>query len=313
MKVLLTGATGFVGRALHLLLLQTGHSVRIAARRQLDTESEQVLVGDIGPETDWKDAVEGIEVVIHLAARVHQMQDAAVDALAAYRATNTLGTERLARAAAQAGVRRFVFVSSVKAVGECSARGQPLTEDSPARPEDPYGLSKLEAEHLLDRVAREAAMEVVIVRPPLVYGPGVRANFGNLLRAVARGWPLPLGCVDNRRSLIAVGNLASALLVCATHPAAAGHTYFVSDDDDVSSAELVRRIAHALGRPARLLPVPVSLLRLAGWLTGRSAAVQRLTASMVVSSARIRTELGWSPPLSMRQALAEIAATERAR
>lgn len=313
MKVLLTGATGFVGRALHPLLRQAGYAVRVAVRRSLDGVDDQVVVGDIGPDTDWTAAVSGIDVVIHLAARVHQMKDTAPDPLAACRDTNTSGTERLARAAAVAGVRRFVFVSSVKAVGERSAPNRPWTEDMPAHPEDPYGLSKLEAEQALSRVAQQTGMEHVIVRPPLVYGPGVGANFGRLMRLVGRGWPLPLGCVNNRRSLIAVANLASALLACATHPAAAGRTYFVSDGEDVSSAELVRHIARALGRSPRLLPLPVPLLRLAGVLTGRSAAVRRLTESMVVDSARIRAELGWKPPVSMQQALAAMVAAERSR
>lgn len=312
MKVLLTGATGFVGRALHPLLLRAGHAVRLAVRRPLADGAEQVVVGEIGPDTDWTGAFAGVDVVVHLAARVHQMKDTAVDPLAACRATNTFGTERLARAAARDGVRRLVFVSSVKAVGERTAPGLRWTEDMPARPEDAYGQSKLEAEQALARVAQETGLEVVIVRPPLVYGPGVGANFRSLLRVVASGWPLPLGCVDNRRSLVAVGNLASALLACVTHPAAAGGTYFVTDGDDVSTAELVRRIAIALSRPSRLLPLPVPLLRLAGALTGHASTVQRLTESMAVDSTRIRRDLGWMPPLSMQQALADTVAGEAA-
>lgn len=313
MNFLLTGATGFVGRALRPQLLQTGHTVRSAVRLPLVGDAEQVVVGAIGPDTDWSDALAGVDVVVHLAARVHQMKDTAADPLAACRAVNTHGTVHLARAAARSGVRRLVFVSSVKAVAERSVPGFPLIEDMPARPEDPYGQSKLEAEQGLARVAQETGLEVVIVRPPLVYGPGVGANFRSLLQAVTRGWPLPFACVDNRRSLIAVGNLTSALLACSMHPAAVGRTYFVSDADDVSTAELVRRIAQALGRAPRLLPVPVPLLRLAGVVAGRRAAVERLTESMAVDCSRIRRELGWSPPLSMQQVLADTVAAERAR
>lgn len=299
MKVLLTGATGFVGRETARALCAAGHEVCPVVRA-----GDGFRVAGIDGNTDWSGAFDGVQAVIHLAARVHQMDDRAADPLAAFRAVNTAGTERLARAAAAAGVRRFVFVSSVKAVGEASAPGQSLDARTQPRPADPYGISKLEAERALQQVAADTGLEVVVVRPPLVYGPGVGANFRALLRAVGRGWPLPLGCVDNRRSLVSVANLADALRLCIEHPSAAGHTYFVTDGEDVSTAELCRRIGRALGRRARLLPVPVALLRLAGALTGRGGVVQRLTGSLLLDSSAIRRELGWRPPQTLDQALA---------
>lgn len=308
-RVLLTGASGFVGRATESALAASGHAVRRVLRQPGD--GDVFRVDSIDGSTDWQGAFDGVDAVVHLAARVHKMVDTEVDPLAAFRAVNTVGSEALARAAAAAGVRRFVFVSSVKAVGEASAPGQRLDERTLPQPVDPYGVSKREAEQALQRVADETGLEVVIVRPPLVYGPGVGANFRALMRAVERGWPLPLGCVDNRRSLVSVTNLADALRLCVEHPAAAGRIYFVTDGEDVSTAELCRRIGRAVGRPARLLPVPLALFRLAGWLAGRSAAVQRLTGSLTLDSGLIRRELGWRPPQTLDQALALMVAAER--
>lgn len=305
MKVLVTGATGFVGRETARALSAAGHQVSPVVRA-----GEGFRVAGIDGNTDWSGAFDGVQAVIHLAARVHQMDDRSADPLAAFRAVNTAGAERLARAAAAAGVPRFVFVSSVKAVGEASPPDGVIDETTLPRPTDPYGISKFEAEQALLKVAVDTGMQVVIVRPPLVYGPGVSANFRALVRAVAHGWPLPLACVRNRRSLVAVGNLADALRCCVEHPAAAGRTYFVTDGEDVGTAELCRRIGRALGRPARLLPVPVVLLRLAGTLTGRSAAVDRLTGSLVLDGSRIRRELGWQPPQTMDEALTAMVAAE---
>lgn len=310
MRILLTGASGFVGRATESALAASGHAVRRVLRQAGD--GDVFRVDGIDGRTDWQGAFDGVDAVVHLAARVHRMADTEVDSLAAFRAVNTVGSEVLARAAAAAGVRRFVFVSSVKAVGEASAPGQRLDERTLPQPVDPYGVSKQEAEQALQRVADETGLEVVIVRPPLVYGPGVGANFRALMRAVEKGWPLPLGCVDNRRSLVSVANLADALRLCVEHPTAAGRIYFVTDGEDVSTAELCRRIGRALGRPARLLPVPLALFRLVGWLAGRSAAVQRLTGSLALDSALIRRELGWRPPQTLDQALALMIAAERA-
>lgn len=313
MKILLTGASGFVGRATETALLAAGHGVRRVVRQPGASDDSAFRIETISGCTDWCDAFDGVHAVIHLAARVHQMRDSAADPLAAFRAVNVAGSERLARAAAAASVRRFVYVSSVKAVAESSPDGQMLDEDCVTLPLDPYGVSKLEAEQALHRVARETGLELVIVRPPLVYGRGVGANFRALIRAVARGVPLPLACVDNRRSLVSVDNLADALRICAEHPAAAGRTYFVTDGEDVSSAELVRRIGRALGRPVRLLPVPVQWLRVGAALAGRPTPIQRLVDSLSLDSGRIRRELGWQPPQSMDQALATMVAAESLR
>jgi UDP-N-acetyl-alpha-D-quinovosamine dehydrogenase len=310
---LVTGANGFVSQALCKRLLADGWTVRASvrahspSRRLLPVGASPVEVGDIGPDTDWRSALAQIDVVFHLAARVHQMKDAAADPLAEYRRVNTAGTERLAEIAAAAGVRRLVFVSSVKVHGE--ERDVPYAEDDAPAPRDPYGTSKLEAEQALADVSRRTGLEVVVARPPLVYGEGVKANMASLFRAVRRGIPLPLGSIErNRRSLLYVGNLAHCLAACAIHPAASGRTYLVSDGEDVSTTALVRRIGAALGKAPRLLPVPGRALRLAGRLTGRRAAVERLLGSLAVDSTRVRTELGWAPPFDLTAGLDRTAA-----
>jgi UDP-glucose 4-epimerase len=238
-----------------------------------------------------------IDCVIHLAARVHVMSDSSADSLAAYRRTNVVGALRVARAASLAGARRFVFVSSVKALGEIDP-GRPWCETDLATPADPYGQSKLEAENALFSLGREIGLDVVVIRPPLVYGPGVRANFLQLIRAIQRRLPLPLGAVDSRRSMIFVENLASALLLCATHPGAAGRLFHVSDGHDLSVADLAKALGRELKRPARLISVPPSMLRLAGRLCGRLAQVNRLIDPLRLDITRIGTELGWHPPHS---------------
>jgi nucleoside-diphosphate-sugar epimerase len=310
-SVLVTGATGFVGRALCLRLLAKGCAVRGTLLASEDPASlpdgvEPVTVQPLGAATPWSHALAGIDTVVHLAARVHIMADPAADPLAEFRGVNVEGSSRLAREAAAAGVRRLVFISSIKVNGEESA--VPYGADSPVHPCDPYGVSKWEAECALRRIEAETGLEVVVVRPTLVYGPGVKANFLSLLRVVGRGIPLPLGSIANRRSLIYLGNLVDALAACGSHPAAAGRTYPVSDGEDVSTPELIRRAARALGRPVRLVPFPVGLLVLAGRLTGRSGAVRRLSESLSVDSSCIRQELGWRPPFTMAQGLAETAA-----
>ena len=244
--------------------------------------------------------------VVHLAARVHVMRDEASDPLAKFREVNTEGTLNLARQAAQAGVKRFVFVSSIKVNGEGRDAAYRET-DSPA-PEDTYAISKWEAEQGLQQISQETGLEVVILRPPLVYGPGVKANFRRLLDTVARGWPLPLGAIRNRRSLLYLGNFVDAIRVCVEHPAAAGKTFLVDDGQPVSTPDLIRAVAHAMGRPARLLAVPVDALEFAGALLGKQAAVARLTGSLWVDSSLIRTRLGWTPPYSMAAGLAATVA-----
>ena len=294
-RIVVTGADGFVGRALCPLLEAAGHAVRRATRGGV------LAVGDIGPETDWCAALGGCEAVVHLAARVHVLSDTSSDPLVAFRAVNAEGTLNLARQAAAVGVKRFVFVSSIKVNGE--GRDTPYTEADAVAPADAYALSKWEAEQGLREIALATGMQVVILRPPLVYGPGVKANFWRLMRAVAGGWPLPFGRVENRRSLLYLGNLVDAIRLALEHPAAAGQTYVLADGEDVSSAELVRRLAGAMNRPARLVPLPTAWLRLAGRMLGRTKQVDRLLGSLTVDAARIRRDLDWRPPFSLEQGL----------
>jgi nucleoside-diphosphate-sugar epimerase len=251
----------------------------------------------------WREALVGITTVVHLAARVHIMDDTAVDPLAAFRAVNVDGTLNLARQAAVAGVKRFVFVSSVKVNGEFTHVGQAFTEENAPNPQDAYGQSKHEAELGLRQIAADTDMEVVIIRPPLVYGHGVKANFAALMRAVQRGWPLPLGAVHNRRSLVALDNLVDFIVTCITLPQAANQTFLVSDGHDLSTNELVRGLARAAGMPARLLPVPVWALQAAATLLGKGDAVQRLCGNLQVDIAKARTLLGWVPPVSVDEGL----------
>jgi nucleoside-diphosphate-sugar epimerase len=287
--------------------------VRAAVRPSSDAlpaEAETVTVDDIGPDTDWRAALAGIDAIVHLAARAHVLRDSSADAHARYRALNTLGALRLAEAAAAAGVRRFVFLSSVRVHGERST-GAPFDEASPLVAEDPYGRSKADAERGLATLAAAGRLQPVILRPPLVYGPGARGNFARLVAMVARGVPLPLGAVRNCRSLVFVGNLVDAVARSLDHPAAAGETFIVSDGEDLSTPELVRHIARALDKPARLVPVPPALLRLGGTLAGRADDAARLLDDLVVDGSKIRACLGWSPIFSLDEGLDETAAWYR--
>jgi len=307
--VLVTGANGFVGRRLCEELAREGHRLRVAVRdpaRAAGLPGEVVAVGEL-ESADWSRAVAGVDVVIHLAARVHVMRERAADPLAAFRASNVEGTERLAREAVAHQVRRLVYVSSVKVNGE-RTDATPFTPDDAPAPQDPYGISKHEAERMLRAIADATDLEVTVVRPPLVYGPRVGGNFLRLLRLTRRAVPLPFGAVDNRRSMIYNGNLASALGACAFHPAAAGKTYLVSDGEDLSTAALIRRLACALGVKARLVPVPRPILQLAGTVSGKAAEVDRLVGSLQVQSGGIRADLGWSPGYTVDEGLAETAA-----
>ena len=271
---------------------------------------ESVALDDIGAATDWRTALAGVGAVVHLAARAHVVRESSPEAHALYSAVNTRGTLRLAEAAAAAGVRRFVFLSSARVHGERST-GAPFTESSPLVADDPYGRSKADAERGLASLARAGKLDPVILRPPLVYGPGARGNFARLVALVAHGVPLPFGAVRNRRSLVYVGNLLDAIVTALDHPAAAGQTFMVSDGEDVSTPELVRRIARALGKPARLVPVPAALLRIGGALAGRSDDVTRLLDDLVVDSSKIRAFLGWSPVFTLDEGLAQTAAWDR--
>ena len=274
--VLVTGSTGFVGKPLCEKLLTTFGLVRGAVwiaepATNLPAGVQATPIEAIGPDTDWSEALTGIDTVVHLAARVHVMDDTSEDPLEAYRQVNVAGTENLARQAVANGVKRLVFISTVKVHGE--ETDVSYTEKDTLAPEDPYGISKQEAEDVLRQIASETGLEVVIIRPPLVYGPGVKANFLRLIETVQRGIPLPLACLRNRRSLIGLGNLVDAIFTCATHPQAAGNSYLVSDGEDVSTPELVHIIANAFGRSSRLFPVPLPLMRLTGTLTGKGAAI----------------------------------------
>ncbi|MBI3480403.1 MAG: SDR family oxidoreductase [Nitrosomonadales bacterium] len=305
MKFLVTGANGFVGKPLCEELLARGHAVKGAVRTPLPLADhvEAVVVGDIDGGTDWQRALEGVDVVIHLAARVHVMRDDAVDPLAEFLKVNLQGTENLAHQAAHAGVKRLVYASSVKVNGEQTAGDEVFTESDTANPQDPYGVSKWQAEQALRRIASETALEFAIVRPPLVYGPGVKGNFISLFKAVGQGVPLPLAGARNARNLVYVGNLVDALIACATHPAAAGQTYLVRDGEEVSTASLVKKIATALGRADRSFYFPPGLLRAAAALLGRSAQIDRLFGSLRVNDAKIQRELGWVPPYTLEQGL----------
>jgi nucleoside-diphosphate-sugar epimerase len=300
MRVLVTGANGFVGRSLFGYLNTHGHVVVPAVRRVSGFPSEAV-VGCFDGATHWTPVLDSCDVVVHLAARVHVMNDRSQDPLILYRETNAEATLNLARQAAAAGVKRFVFVSSIKVNGE--GRDTPYMESDLPEPQDPYAISKWEAEQGLRDIESATGMEVVVLRPPLVYGPRVSANFLRLMRGVHRGLPLPFGRVDNRRSLLYLGNFTDAIRVCLDHPAAAGQTFLLSDGEDVSSADLIRRLALTMGRSPRLLPVPPSWLRTAGAVLGRGAEVDRLLGSLSVDSTKIRRELAWTPPISMDEGL----------
>jgi nucleoside-diphosphate-sugar epimerase len=263
----------------------------------------QVNVGEINGKTDWSSALEGIDCVIHLAARVHVMNETSVDPLDEFRKANVMGTEHLASSAAAQGVKRLVYVSSIKVNGEETTDGNSYTEHDTPAPLDPYGISKWEAELALHRVAKETGLEVVIVRPPLVYGAGVKGNFERMLRLLSKGLPLPLASVKNLRSMIFIENLADALKVCATHPSASGKTYLLSDGEDISTSNLMRELAQGLGKPALLLPFPGVLLILAGKLFGKSAEITRLLGSLQIDSGKIRRELNWQPPYTLHQGL----------
>jgi nucleoside-diphosphate-sugar epimerase len=307
-RLLITGANGFVGKAVCEQAMLHGLSVKGALRIHGGMPGciEPFVVGEINVATDWGIALRDVNIVVHLAARVHVMHDTAADRLTAFRNVNVGGTLHLARQAAAAGVKRFVFISSVKVNGESTPPGRAFTEADVPNPQDAYGQSKHEAEQGLRQLSAETDMEVVIIRPPLVYGPGVKSNFAALMRAVQRGWPLPLGAVNNQRSLVALDNLVDLIVSCISNPQAANQTFLVSDDQDLSTTELVRGMAQAAGELARLLPVPVWALQAGASLLGKGDAVQRLCGNLQVDITKAYTLLGWRPVVTMDEQLAKM-------
>ncbi|MBT9097228.1 SDR family oxidoreductase [Methylovulum psychrotolerans] len=309
-RVLVTGAAGFIGSALCSGLMANHWEVNAAIRRFLcavPQATRHIAIADINAHTDWQAALTAVDVVVHLAARVHVLDDKAADPLAAFRQINVGGTLNLARQAARAGVKRFVFISSIKVNGENTLPGQAFTADAMPAPADAYGLSKWEAEDGLRQLALDTDMEVVVIRPPLVYGPGVKANFRALLGFLHRGIPLPLARIVNKRSLIALDNLVDVIILCMTHPAAANQTFLVSDGEDIATPELLRRLAAALGKPARLLPVPVVVLNTLLFCLGKRGVAARLCGNLQVDISKTCARLAWVPKVSLNEALAETA------
>lgn len=305
-RVMVTGANGFIGREMCAALAERGYQtlgITRARKHSFPTEMHLELES-IDENTNWMPALAGIDCVVHLIAKVHELGPQPADAYGEYQRVNVALTINLARQAAAAGVRRFIFISSIKVNGEQSPLGQPFTAESTPRPEDYYGKSKLEAETALLQLGCETGMEITIIRPPLVYGPSAKANFASLIRCLARGWPLPLGAVvDNRRSFIALDNLVDFVATCIAHPAATNQVFLVSDGQDVSTATLVRKMASTLGRPARLVPVPISLLRLGASLIGRPQMYPRLCGSLQLEMSTACTLLDWQPPISLDEGL----------
>lgn len=305
--VLITGANGFVGRNLCALLVKNGFAVRGCFRNvqrasSMPAVSDIVESGEIDATTDWLGALDGIDAVVHLAARVHIMNDASIDPLAAFRETNVKGTRRLAEQAARSGVKRFIYLSSTKVCGE-ETHEAPFTSRSTPAPEDPYAVSKLEAENFLKDLAARTAMQIVIIRPPLVYGPGVGANFLRLIRLTEKGLPLPFASVNNRRSLLFVLNLCDFIRCCLLKPLERENTFTIADGSAVSTPELIRELARCLGKQAILLPVPVRLLRWVGAILGKGAEIARLCDSLEIDMSEARSALDWTPPFSMSQGL----------
>lgn len=320
MRVVVTGANGFVGRALLLRLQATAgfeplgcvRDARVCGAGESAGGGSVIEVAQgLSEETDWSTVLRGFEAVVHTAARVHQMGEAGADSLREYRNINVLGTVRLARQAADAGIQRFVFISSAKVNGEMTAKGRPFTEDDPPCPFDGYAMSKWEAEQALQQIARESAMELVIVRPPLVYGPGVKANFASLFRAIKRGWPLPLALINNQRSYVALDNLVDFIVACLCHSQAADQTFLVSDGQDLSTRDLALGLARAAGVRARLLPVPVWLLQRGAAALGRPGVAQRLCANLQLDISKGENLLAWSPPISVMDGLRKVAAGDQ--
>lgn len=300
--ILVTGANGFVGRALCEELVRLGISVKAICRESKNFDLAGCVViqiPSIDAETDWTASLNKVNTIIHLAARVHVMNDHATNPLEEFLKVNFEGTESLARQAARAGIKRFIYMSSIKVNGEYTIEGGPFSETCAPNPQDYYAISKLKAEQALLAIGEKTGMEVVIVRPPLIYGPGVKANFLNLIKLVDKSLPLPLGDIHNSRSMVYVGNVVSALIACATHRKAANQIYLISDGEDISTPQLIAKISTVLNSRNRTFYFPISLIYFAATLFGKRAAIQRLTQSLIIDSAKIRKELGWQPPFTL--------------
>ena len=307
MRILVTGANGFVGRALVAELVSHNHGTVLGLTRQIPKNPasgvQYLLVGNLTLQQQWQAALAGVNTVVHTAARVHVLNDRTAESLVEFQRVNVEDTLLLAGQAAEMGVRRFVFLSSIGVNGVQTSTNTAFSELDPPNPHNAYARSKLEAELGLRHLSEKTGMEVVIIRPPLVYGPGVKANFAALMQAVQRGWPLPLGLVANQRSLVALDNLVDFVVTCMIHRQAANHTFLVSDGQDLSTIELIRGLARAAGAPVHLLPVPVWVLRVGSTLLGRANDVQRLCGNLQVDIAKARTLLNWSPPISVDEGL----------
>ncbi|MEZ9901689.1 UDP-glucose 4-epimerase family protein [Vibrio breoganii] len=307
MKIMLTGASGFIGSKL-LEQLPAASTMSLGREKPQGQLFENFFKLEINNDTDYSAALSDVDVVVHLAARVHVMKDSVSDPLEEYREVNTRGAVNIARQAASAGAKRFVFISSIKVNGEGTSQDKPFTSADEHAPEDDYGLSKSEAEQQLFEIGQESGMEIVVIRPTLVYGPGVKANFASLLNLVSKGIPLPFGYIkDNRRSLVSVTNLVDLIVTCIDHPKAANQTFLVSDDHDVSTSEMVVQMAKALGKPTWQLPVPVWFYQLAGKLFGKSDVVDRLVGSLQVDITHTKETLDWMPPQTLEAGFQETA------
>ena len=311
-RCLVTGASGFVGHALCVDLARRGHSVVAGYRVVPDggVPRDAIVVGEINENTAWANVLKGIDVVFHTAARVHVMDRTAGNMYAEFWRVNVAGTERLAMAAAAAGVKRLVYLSSIKVNGEATTPPHRFLETDQPKPQDAYAVSKYEAEQTLYRVAQETGLEIVIIRPPLIYGPGVKGNLGTLLAIVNKSIPLPLGSVSNRRDFISIGNLLDAMVLCSMHPNAANQTYLVSDGQPLSTPALIRYITKALGRGGVVFKFPVALLSLMAMLLGRSGTADRLLGSLEVDSSKMRRELDWIAPLNLEEGFRRMVAKD---
>jgi len=309
MKILITGYTGFVGKAVTVYLGSKGHQLIgwSRQRRAKFNHLQKSFTGDIGPQTDFKSALSGLDAVIHLATSVHVMNEKAKNPLAEFRKVNVHGTVNLARQAVRYGVKKFIYLSSIKVNGEQTAYSCAFSEDDIPNPVGPYAISKLEAEQELFKIAYNSSMEIIIIRPPIVYGPGVKANFRSMMKWLYKGAPLPLGATKNKRSLVGLGNLVDFIATCLEHPAAANEIFLVSDGEDISTSELLRRTARALGVPARLLPIPPMLLKVAAKLAGKNEMVHRLLGNLQVDISKAKKVLGWSPSFSIDEELEKAA------